>query len=72
MENCLFLLSNIIDKRIILKNSSILNFIIDVIDNGYYLTFQLDTSQISKYNDATFHDPLIYGYGTTWCNYIIK
>lgn len=64
MENCPFLLCNIIDKRIILKNSSILNFIIDVIDNGYYLTFQLDTSQISKYNYATFHDPLIYGYDT--------
>ena len=63
IDNCPFLITNILEKKFIQKCESILNFVIHALEYGYYVTFMINTDKVSAYKtNMGCHDPLFYGY----------
>lgn len=62
ISNCPFIDYNVIDKEVILSQISFIDYIINMIDMGFYVSFMADTSYISIYDFNGLHDPMIYGY----------
>lgn len=62
IENCPFIDYNIVDREFILNKISFIDYIVDMIDMGYYVCFMADISFISAYDFKGLHDPMVYGY----------
>lgn len=62
IENCPFIDYNYVDKELVFRRFSLIDFIINMIDMGFYISFFVDTSFISVYDFKSLHDPMIYGY----------
>ncbi len=62
LEDCPFMSYNYVDKEWIFRLISIRDFVIMLINEGYYISLMINTGKIDAYDFNGAHAPLIYGY----------